>query len=80
MLAAKACPVGLGTILVGDDGPSARYVEIKHEDCSSWVSTSAGEHLPTTATQEQVMEVIGRFNADPKVRRVPGPAPTAGRP
>jgi methylenetetrahydrofolate dehydrogenase (NADP+)/methenyltetrahydrofolate cyclohydrolase len=25
--------VGLGTILVGDDGPSARYVAMKHADC-----------------------------------------------
>ncbi len=25
---------GLGTILVGDDGPSARYVAMKHEDCA----------------------------------------------
>jgi methylenetetrahydrofolate dehydrogenase (NADP+) / methenyltetrahydrofolate cyclohydrolase len=67
VLAAEGVPVGLGTILVGDDGPSARYVALKHEDCSTLGIYSVGEHLPTTATQEQVMEVIGRFNADPKV-------------
>ena len=67
VLAAQRVPVGLGTILVGDDGPSARYVALKHEDCSTLGIYSVGEHLPTTATQEQVMEVIGRFNADPKV-------------
>jgi methylenetetrahydrofolate dehydrogenase (NADP+) / methenyltetrahydrofolate cyclohydrolase len=66
-LAAEGVPVGLGTILVGDDGPSARYVALKHEDCSTLGIYSVGEHLPATATQEQVMEVIGRFNADPKV-------------
>jgi methylenetetrahydrofolate dehydrogenase (NADP+) / methenyltetrahydrofolate cyclohydrolase len=66
-LAAEGVPVGLGTILVGDDGPSARYVALKHEDCSTLGIYSVGEHLPATATQEQVIEVIGRFNADPKV-------------
>jgi methylenetetrahydrofolate dehydrogenase (NADP+)/methenyltetrahydrofolate cyclohydrolase len=59
--------VGLGTILVGDDAPSARYVALKHEDCATLGIYSVGEHLPATATQEEVMEAIGRFNADPKV-------------
>ena len=27
--------VGLGTVLVGDDAPSARYVAMKHEDCAA---------------------------------------------
>ena len=53
MLAAERVPVGLGTILVGDDGPSARYVALKHEDCSTLGIYSVGEHLPTTATQSR---------------------------
>lgn len=59
--------VGLGTILVGDDAPSARYVALKHEDCAALGIYSVGEHLPATATQDEVMEAIARFNADPKV-------------
>ena len=67
VLAAEGVHVGLGTILVGDDAPSARYVAMKHEDCAELGIYSVGEHLPATATQEEVMEAIARFNADPKV-------------
>jgi methylenetetrahydrofolate dehydrogenase (NADP+) / methenyltetrahydrofolate cyclohydrolase len=59
--------VGLGTVLVGDDAPSARYVALKHEDCAELGIHSVGEHLSATATQQEVMEAIARFNADPKV-------------
>jgi methylenetetrahydrofolate dehydrogenase (NADP+)/methenyltetrahydrofolate cyclohydrolase len=66
-LAREGIHVGLGTILVGDDAPSARYVTLKHEDCAALGIYSVGEHLPATATQDEVMEVIARFNGDPKV-------------
>ena len=59
--------VGLGTILVGDDVPSARYVAMKHEDSTAMGMYSAGEHLPATATQQEVLDAIARFNADPAV-------------
>jgi methylenetetrahydrofolate dehydrogenase (NADP+) / methenyltetrahydrofolate cyclohydrolase len=59
--------VGLGTVLVGDDVPSARYVEMKHEDSAAMGLYSVGEHLPATATQQEVLDVIERFNADPQV-------------
>ena len=67
VLATEGVHVGLGTILVGDDAPSARYVAMKHEDCASVGMYSAGEHLPTTATQAEVLEAIAAMNADPKV-------------
>jgi methylenetetrahydrofolate dehydrogenase (NADP+)/methenyltetrahydrofolate cyclohydrolase len=66
-LAAEGVHIGLGTILVGDDAPSARYVTLKHEDCAAIGIHSVGEHLPATATQQDVLEAIERFNADPKV-------------
>jgi methylenetetrahydrofolate dehydrogenase (NADP+) / methenyltetrahydrofolate cyclohydrolase len=66
-LAAEGHSVGLGTLLVGDDGPSARYVALKHEDCAALGIHSVGEHLPASATQHDVLEAIARFNADPKV-------------
>jgi methylenetetrahydrofolate dehydrogenase (NADP+)/methenyltetrahydrofolate cyclohydrolase len=59
--------VGLGTILVGDDVPSARYVAMKHEDSTEMGMYSAGEHLPASATQQDVLHVIARFNADPMI-------------
>ncbi len=66
-LAAEGVYVGLGTVLVGDDVPSERYVALKHEDCAALGIHSVGEHLPATATQQELMDVIARFNADPKV-------------
>jgi methylenetetrahydrofolate dehydrogenase (NADP+)/methenyltetrahydrofolate cyclohydrolase len=58
---------GLGTILVGDDPPSSRYVAMKHEDCAEVGIESIHEHLPADTTQEQLMAVIDRFNSDPRV-------------
>ncbi len=58
---------GLGTILVGDDGPSANYVAMKHRDCAELGMASVHEHLPADATTAQVEDAIARFNADPGV-------------
>ena len=45
---------GLGTVLVGDDGPSANYVSMKHRDCEILGITSHHAHLPSDATQQDV--------------------------
>jgi methylenetetrahydrofolate dehydrogenase (NADP+) / methenyltetrahydrofolate cyclohydrolase len=66
-LRGEGISVGLGTVLVGDDGPSERYVAMKHADCAEVGMLSVGEHLPSSATQEEVQEVIRRFNADPAI-------------
>ena len=66
-LAAAGVTVGLGTILVGDDGPSARYVAMKHADCAEVGITSVHEHLPADVSQEDLEAVVARFNADPGV-------------
>ena len=58
---------GLGTILVGDDPPSSRYVAMKHEDCAEVGIESVHEHLSDDTTQERLMAVIDRFNSDPRV-------------
>lgn len=59
--------VGLGTILVGDDGPSTRYVAMKHADCAEVGIDSAHEHLPATVSQRDLESVVARFNADPAI-------------
>ena len=59
--------VGLGTILVGDDGPSSRYVAMKHADCAEVGINSVHEHLPATTTQAELESVVARFNPDPAV-------------
>jgi methylenetetrahydrofolate dehydrogenase (NADP+) / methenyltetrahydrofolate cyclohydrolase len=66
-LRSEGVHVGLGTVLVGDDGPSARYVAMKHQDCDEVGIASFHEHLPATATQVEVEAVVARFNADPAV-------------
>jgi methylenetetrahydrofolate dehydrogenase (NADP+) / methenyltetrahydrofolate cyclohydrolase len=58
---------GLGTVLVGDDPASARYVAMKHADCEQVGIASVGEHLPADAGQDEVEAVIAQFNADPAV-------------
>jgi len=66
-LKSEGVAVGLGTVLVGDDGPSARYVAMKHADCAEVGIESAHEHLPATASQAEVEAVVARFNADPAI-------------
>ena len=66
-LGAAGVQVGLGTLLVGDDAPSARYVAMKHADCAEVGITSFDERLPATASQADVEAVVARFNADPAV-------------
>ncbi len=58
---------GLGTVLVGDDGPSQRYVSMKHKDCADLGIQSFDERLPATATEADILAVIRRLNADPAV-------------
>ncbi len=66
-LKANGVTPGLGTILVGDDGPSARYVEMKHEDCAEIGIESAHEHLAADASQSDVLDAVQRFNRDDAV-------------
>jgi methylenetetrahydrofolate dehydrogenase (NADP+)/methenyltetrahydrofolate cyclohydrolase len=66
-LRSEGINVGLGTVLVGDDRPSERYVAMKHEDCAKVGMLSVGEQLPASASQGEVEAVIRRFNADPQV-------------
>jgi len=58
---------GLGTILVGDDPPSARYVALKHEDCAQVGIASRGIHLPADASAADVLGAVAEFNADPTI-------------
>ncbi len=55
---------GLATVLVGDDGPSANYVAMKHRDCAEVGIESFDIHLAATATAAEVAAELGRLNAD----------------
>src|SRR5918997_3823221 len=61
-------PPGLATLLVGDDEASARYVAMKHRDSAELgIASVYEEPPPATATQEQVLAAVDRFNTDPAV-------------
>ncbi|MCY3637335.1 MAG: bifunctional 5,10-methylenetetrahydrofolate dehydrogenase/5,10-methenyltetrahydrofolate cyclohydrolase [bacterium] len=66
-LAEKGVTPGLGTLLVGDDGPSANYVAMKHRDSEELGMGSREVHLPAEVTQDEVDAVVDDFNADPAV-------------
>ncbi|MDE0578919.1 MAG: bifunctional 5,10-methylenetetrahydrofolate dehydrogenase/5,10-methenyltetrahydrofolate cyclohydrolase [bacterium] len=66
-LAEKGVTPGLGTLLVGDDGPSANYVAMKHRDSEELGMGSREVHLPADASQEEVDAVVDDFNTDPAV-------------
>ncbi|MEM8923511.1 MAG: tetrahydrofolate dehydrogenase/cyclohydrolase catalytic domain-containing protein [Actinomycetota bacterium] len=63
MKAAGVVP-GLGTILVGDDGPSAGYVARKHEACERVGIESFHIEIPATATQEDLLAAVDDFNGN----------------
>jgi len=58
---------GLGTILVGDDAPSVRYIAMKQEKCAELGLTSPHIKLAADATQAEVVAAIRTFNDDPAV-------------
>jgi methylenetetrahydrofolate dehydrogenase (NADP+)/methenyltetrahydrofolate cyclohydrolase len=59
--------IGLGTILVGDDVPSARYVALKHADCAEVGIASHHVHLGADASEREVLDAVRAFNEDPAV-------------
>lgn len=64
---ARGVVPGLGTILVGDDPASARYVDLKHEDSAAVGIASFSERLPADSSIDDVLSVVRRFNADPAI-------------
>jgi methylenetetrahydrofolate dehydrogenase (NADP+)/methenyltetrahydrofolate cyclohydrolase len=69
-LTANGRTPGLGTLLVGDNPSSARYVEMKVEECKEIGVQSFDVHLPATATQEEIEAVVDLFNANPDVHSI----------
>ncbi|MEV4744009.1 bifunctional methylenetetrahydrofolate dehydrogenase/methenyltetrahydrofolate cyclohydrolase [Streptomyces sp. NPDC049555] len=64
-LKARGVTPGLGTILVGDDPGSQKYVAGKHRDCAEVGIASIQRELPATATQEEIEAVVRELNEDP---------------
>lgn len=60
----KAC---LAVIQVGDDPASTVYVRNKKKACSFIGIDSRSYELPETATEEELLSLVGKLNADPAV-------------
>jgi methylenetetrahydrofolate dehydrogenase (NADP+)/methenyltetrahydrofolate cyclohydrolase len=58
---------GLGTILVGDNPSSVRYVEMKHEDCAKVGLASFQAHLPADVSFLELIDLINSWNANPAI-------------
>lgn len=63
-LAARGIVPGLGTVLVGDDPGSQKYVAGKHRDCEEVGIVSIREDLPGDASEEEILAAIRRLNDD----------------
>ncbi len=61
---------GLGVILVGDDPASQSYVTAKEKACEQIGIYSNDNRLPAETTQEQLISLIKKMNADPKINGI----------
>jgi len=67
VLKEKGITPGLGTILVGDDGPSISYVNRKHETCKFVGITSFHKTIESAASQEVLLKAVDDFNNNPEI-------------
>ena len=58
---------GLGTLLVGHDGPSAKYVAMKHADAAELGFHTRELQLPADVSQDEVVVAIEVLNNDPRI-------------
>jgi methylenetetrahydrofolate dehydrogenase (NADP+)/methenyltetrahydrofolate cyclohydrolase len=66
-LGRRGVEVGLATVLVGDDAPSARYVAMKHADCAELGIASFDHRLGADVTMDELLEVLDTLNHDQRV-------------
>jgi methylenetetrahydrofolate dehydrogenase (NADP+) / methenyltetrahydrofolate cyclohydrolase len=66
-VAAHDRPIGLATVLVGDDPASHTYVGAKHRAAVAAGMVSIDRRLGASSTQRDVEDVVTALNADPTV-------------
>ena len=68
----RACGIvpGLAVVLVGDNPASVSYVTAKEKACAETGIASFPHHLPADTTQEELLSLIARLNADPAVHGI----------
>lgn len=68
--AAHGVTPGLAVILVGEDPASQSYVRAKEKACAELGIYSDDNRLPATATQSQLLDLIGQKNRDPRIHGI----------
>jgi methylenetetrahydrofolate dehydrogenase (NADP+) / methenyltetrahydrofolate cyclohydrolase len=68
--AAGAARPGLAAVLVGDDPASAVYVRSKGKACEEAGMHSETIRLPKETTEADLLAVVDRLNADPKIHGI----------
>jgi methylenetetrahydrofolate dehydrogenase (NADP+)/methenyltetrahydrofolate cyclohydrolase len=68
--AATGVTPGLTVVLSGDDPASQVYVNSKVKTCKELGMESQLIHLPPETTQEQLMDLVHKLNADPAVHGI----------
>ena len=61
---------GLAVVIVGDDPASRIYVDLKKKDCGEIGIHSEEYALPATASQEELLDLVRRLNADARLHGV----------
>lgn len=69
-LVKKGIQPGLAVIIVGEDPASKVYVANKEKACQQVGMASYKYALPTDTTQEELLALIEKLNADPKVNGI----------
>jgi methylenetetrahydrofolate dehydrogenase (NADP+) / methenyltetrahydrofolate cyclohydrolase len=69
-LRAKGVHTGLTVVRVGEDPASAIYVRGKRKDSEEVGIHSDEHHLPATTSQADLLALIAKLNADPKVHGI----------
>ena len=61
---------GLGVILVGEDPASQSYVSAKEKACADIGIYSDDNRLPAETSQQELMALVNKMNADPKINGI----------
>lgn len=66
----KGIVPGLGVILVGEDPASKSYVSAKEKACANIGIYSDDNRLPADTTQDELLKLVEKMNADPKINGI----------
>src|SRR5699024_8233457 len=69
-VSAGLSPPGLAVVLVGDDPASAIYVRNKRRACAQAGIRAIDYDLPASTSQEELVALIDKLNADPIVHGI----------